>query len=133
MKASDSSNSLSSLQPNAPECFVCLEDDLKDGVEPLVSSVVLRTCGCKFMVHPSCWNAWMNGKSDFDCPICRKASLARIPRLPNPVMYLMNDVVVEIPSERDVANNRAKYRNAVFVLILLSVAAIFIFLIISQR
>lgn len=133
MKASDSSNSLSSLQPNAPECFVCLEEDLKDGVEPLVSSKILRTCGCKFMVHPSCWNAWMNGKSDFDCPICRKASLSRIPTLPNPVMYFMNDVVIEVSNEQGGENYRKKFKNAIFLLILLGVAGTFIFLIISYK
>ena len=125
MKASDSCNSLSSLQPNAPECFVCLEEDLKDG-EPLVMSQLLRTCGCKFMVHPQCWNAWMNGKTDFDCPICRKASVTRISVLPNPVMYIANEVVVV--DER----KRGRYKTWIFVGILLSVAAVFIYLIATK-
>lgn len=125
MKASDSCNSLSSLQPNAPECFVCLEEDLKDG-EPLVTSQLLRTCGCKFMVHPQCWNAWMNGKTDFDCPICRKSSVTRISVLPNPVMYMANEVIIE---ER----RRGRYKTWIFVGILLSVAAVFIYLIATSQ
>ena len=91
MKASDSVNSLTELNPTEPNdasCFICLSDDLEHG-EPLVSSKLLRNCGCKFFVHPKCWNAWMKGKSDYDCPICHKNSLRRISTPPNPVLAIV--------------------------------------------
>jgi len=90
MKASDSVNSLTELnQPEIREktCFICLEDDLVNG-EPLVDSKLLRSCGCQFSVHPACWNEWMKGKSDYDCPICRKDSMMRIKIPPNPVLNI---------------------------------------------
>ena len=78
MKASDSVNSLTALNENPEEglqtCFICIEE-LNDKQEPLVDSSLLRMCGCRFKVHPDCWNAWMKDKTDFDCPICRKKSL----------------------------------------------------------
>lgn len=88
MKASDSVNSLTELNPAEPSgkcCFICLSEDLEQG-EPLVDSTLLRNCGCKFSVHPACWNAWMKGKSDFDCPICHKSSIKKEGVLPNPVL-----------------------------------------------
>ncbi len=90
MKASDSTNSLTELT-GRDECFICLSNENDKG-EPLVSSVLLRTCGCKFFVHPECWNDWMKDKTDYDCPICRKGSL-RINIPPNPVM------MIELPRE----------------------------------
>lgn len=88
MKASDSVNSLTELNPNDPHekiCFICLGDS-DSSEEPLVDSKLLRNCGCKFSVHPACWNVWMKGKSDYDCPICRKDSMLRIKIPPNPVL-----------------------------------------------
>jgi hypothetical protein len=91
MKASDSTNSLTGLtehiglEVEEKTCFICL-DDMNDKHEPLVDSSLLRTCGCSFKVHPACWNEWMKGKSDYDCPICRKKSLTMgkspVPALP---------------------------------------------------
>jgi hypothetical protein len=78
MKASDSVNSLTALNESPEEalqtCFICIEE-LNEKQEPLVDSSLLRTCGCRFKVHPECWNAWMKDKTDYDCPICRKKSL----------------------------------------------------------
>jgi hypothetical protein len=74
MKHVDSKNSLAELNPEDPTCFICLELDNELG-EPLVSSKLLRKCGCYFVVHPQCWNAWMKDKSDYDCPICRNKSV----------------------------------------------------------
>ena len=80
MKSSDSTNSLTALNPDLvaveidPVCFICLEE-LNEKNEPLVDSSMLRTCGCQFKVHPECWNLWMKDKTDYDCPICRKKSL----------------------------------------------------------
>ena len=91
MKASDSTNSLTELT-GRDECFICLAVENDKG-EPLVDSKLLRTCGCKFTVHPACWNEWLKDKTDYDCPICRKQSLMRIHIPPNPV-YL-----VHIPEE----------------------------------
>jgi hypothetical protein len=86
MKASDSVNSLTELT-HEKSCFICLGNDLEEG-EPLVDSKLLRNCGCKFQVHPACWNEWLKGKSDYDCPICRKDSMLRIKIPPNPVMAI---------------------------------------------
>jgi hypothetical protein len=87
MKASDSVNSLTELTSPEKSCFICLGNDLEQG-EPLVDSKLLRNCGCKFEVHPACWNEWLKGKSDYDCPICRKDSMMRIKIPPNPVMAI---------------------------------------------
>jgi hypothetical protein len=90
MKASDSVNSLTELNQKESDektCFICLgEDDIN--AEPLVDSKLLRNCGCRFSVHPACWNVWMKGKSDYDCPICRKDSMLRIKIPPNPVLAI---------------------------------------------
>lgn len=87
MKASDSVNSLTELTTPEKSCFICLGVDLENG-EPLVDSKLLRNCGCTFAVHPQCWNAWLKGKSDYDCPICRKDSMHRGKGPPNPVMAI---------------------------------------------
>ena len=85
MKPSDSTNSLTELTA-VDECFICLSAE-NGKKEPLVSSQMLRTCGCKFFVHPNCWNQWIKEKSDYDCPICRKQSMLRINIPPNPIFY----------------------------------------------
>lgn len=85
MKASDSTTSLTALtEVREKECFICLEDD-NNGHAPLVDSKILRRCGCRFFVHPDCWNEWMKDKSDYDCPICRKESI-KLNIRPNPVL-----------------------------------------------
>ena len=86
MKQSLSTTSLTELtEANLErECFICLDFANEVG-EPLVDSSILRTCGCKFVVHPDCWNKWMVGKSDWDCPICHKKSLNTPSIPPNPV------------------------------------------------
>ncbi len=86
MKASDSANSLSELVPD--DCFICMDNETNKWGEPVVSSKLLRNCGCKFFVHPRCWNEWLKGKSDWDCPICHKQSITRIPIRPNPVLEI---------------------------------------------
>ncbi len=91
MKGSDSTNSLTELA-GRDECFICLSNENDKG-EPLVSSKLLRTCGCKFFVHPECWNEWLKGETDYDCPICRRQSVLRINIPPNPVL------LIEIPEE----------------------------------
>ena len=88
MKASDSVNSLTELNREEKTCFICLSDESDTG-EPLVDSKLLRNCGCKFIVHPACWNEWMKDKSDYDCPICRKDSMLRIKIPPNPVLAIV--------------------------------------------
>lgn len=73
MKHSDSKSSLADLNPDDTPCFICLENE-NELAEPLVDGALLRTCGCKFKVHPFCWNEWMKEKTCYDCPICRKES-----------------------------------------------------------
>jgi len=73
MKHSDSKTSLAELNPDDTPCFICLEIE-NELSEPLVDGALLRTCGCKFKVHPLCWNEWMKEKTCYDCPICRKES-----------------------------------------------------------
>jgi len=102
MKASDSTNSLTGLTSSDPSCFICLETTHDSG-EPLVSSQLLRNCGCKFSVHPVCWNEWMKDKTDYDCPICRKDSMLRIKIPPNPVLSV---IYQEAP--------RTRYRSPLF-------------------
>jgi len=78
MKNSSSTTSLTDLitVKDVDECFICLEStNEKD--EPLIDGSLMRSCGCKFMVHPDCWNQWMKDKSDFDCPICRRDSAGK--------------------------------------------------------
>ncbi len=91
MKASDSTTSLTELT-GRDEFFICLFIE-NDKEEPLVDSKLLRTCGCKFFVHPACWNEWLKDKTDYDCPICRRQSIFRINVPPNPVF------LVEMPQE----------------------------------
>ncbi len=88
MKGSDSTNSLTELtiHEQEPSCFICLGDH--EIHNPLVDSKLLRNCGCKFHVHPPCWNRWIKDKSDYDCPICRKDSMLRIKIPPNPVQTI---------------------------------------------
>lgn len=86
MKHVDSKTSLAELNPEDPTCFVCLE---ASNEEPVVSSAMLRNCGCTFVVHPTCWNEYMKGKTDFDCPICRKKSIF-INRSPTPLQDFLD-------------------------------------------
>jgi E3 ubiquitin-protein ligase DOA10 len=83
MKSSDSSNSLAALNPDDPACLICLEIE-NELAEPLVESKNLRNCGCKFFVHPFCWNKWMESKGPYDCPICHKKSM-QSPGPPTPL------------------------------------------------
>ena len=90
MKGSDSTNSLTGLNPSESSeemCFICLDSDIENG-EPLVDSRMLRNCGCKFHVHPACWNLWMKDKSHYDCPICQQASVHRIGMPPSPILTI---------------------------------------------
>jgi E3 ubiquitin-protein ligase DOA10 len=86
MKQSESVNSLTELTVSQEQntCFICLEEAFLDS--PLVDSKLLRNCGCHFYVHPNCWNVWMKNKTDFDCPICHKASMLKIHIPPNPIL-----------------------------------------------
>ena len=92
MKQSLSTTSLTALtEANLErECFICLDIANESG-EPLVDSSILRTCGCKFVVHPDCWNKWMVEKSDWDCPICHKKSLNTPSVPPNPVLTFVTE------------------------------------------
>lgn len=94
MKHNDSKNSLAELNPEDPTCFICLDHE-NELAEPVVSSKLLRTCGCQFVVHPHCWNEWMKDKSDYDCPICRKKSIFS-DRHPTPLHEFL-DSAPEIP------------------------------------
>lgn len=100
MKSSDSANSLTALQESyQKECFICLEDD-QAGFNPLVSSELLRSCGCRFFVHPPCWNSWMKDKTHYDCPICHRASV-KVNVAPNPM--------IPFHTEASESNNSSKF------------------------
>ena len=73
---------LSDLVKSKDPCFICLEDEKNSLGEDLLDSSTLRGCGCKFMVHPSCWDLWAQTKTDFDCPICGKYILEVIGHSP---------------------------------------------------
>jgi len=81
MKPSTSTTSLTELTAVTPEneCFVCLELTHESGAS-LVESSKYVTCGCRFHVHPVCWNQWIREKHAVSnlqfpfCPICRKNS-----------------------------------------------------------
>lgn len=118
MKASDSVNSLTELNPTNQEektCFICLSSDLEQG-EPLVDSKLLRNCGCKFSVHPACWNEWMKSKSDYDCPICHKSSMQRIHIPPNPVMGVSIEDLRAIARDEIQAQHRSWVKCGVCML-----------------
>ena len=122
MKASDSTNSLSALNPdpeqaNSSECFICLDTEHESG-EPLVDSSLLRNCGCQFKVHPICWNQWMKDKTEWDCPICRKKSVASN-KPPTPIF-----VAVEEWSQQ---RREKKYKYMFAIVILLIMAGILIY------
>lgn len=99
LKESVSTNSLADLPLDENTCFICITVDNELG-EPLVNSSMLRTCGCRFYVHPYCWNLWMKGKSDFDCPICHKKSITDTKRFPTPtqVFVAQNPLPEEEPN-----------------------------------
>jgi len=81
MKPSTSTTSLTELTAVTPEneCFACLELTHESGAA-LVESSKYITCGCRFHVHPVCWNQWIREKHTVSnlqfpfCPICRKNS-----------------------------------------------------------
>ena len=81
MKPSTSTTSLTELTAVTPdnECFACLELVHESGAA-LVDSSKYTTCGCRFHVHPVCWNQWIREKKAVSnlefpfCPICRKNS-----------------------------------------------------------
>lgn len=115
MKGSDSTNSLTELTEvvSDVECFICLElqNDLQ---EPLVDSKLLRTCGCKFLVHPACWNSWMKNKSDWECPICRRQSINTTHIVPNPVIDFAQETYY--PEHNTRGNKGYYYFMAIIIL-----------------
>ena len=100
MKASDSVNSLTGLNEtqDTNQCFICLEESNLHS--PLVDSTLLRNCGCKFHVHSECWNVWIQNKTDFDCPICHRASMLKIHIPPNPVLVFQEQIPPETNQRR---------------------------------
>ena len=121
MKQSSSTSSLTTLNPDDPTCFICLESyDIEKG-EELVNSSTLRTCGCKFNVHPTCWNHWMKDKTDYDCPICRRKSIDSN-NYPTPAMVIASGR----PSVIDYG-----HRGIAFILIL-AVLIVGIYLVINR-
>lgn len=115
MKQSDSTNSLTELSEVIPvlECFICLESS-----EPLVDNTLLRTCGCKFIVHPECWAIWIKNKDEWDCPICRRESL-----------------VAGIPQTRNIIITHTRNANALYYYMLTAVIVtiIIIVIVLEQR
>lgn len=113
MKASDSVNSLTGLNETQEtnQCFICLEEAMLGS--PLVDSKLLRNCGCRFYVHSECWNIWIQNKTDYDCPICHRASMLKIHIPPNPVLVFQE----QIPPETNLRRRRIFY-SCIFILVI---------------
>ncbi len=54
-------------------CFVCLDDELVDNIQPLKCySYRLSLCECNMNIHRACLHNWYLHKNE--CPLCRKHS-----------------------------------------------------------
>ena len=128
MRQYPSTNSLSDLVKSKDPCFICLEDEKNSLGEDLLDSSTLRGCGCKFMVHPSCWDLWAQTKTDFDCPICGKYILEVIGHSPKvedsspfPSSFPLENV---IQNQYDNFEETMKKYITLFFLLLLSIVVL---------
>ena len=128
MRQYPSTNSLSELVKSKDPCFICLEDEKNSLGEDLLDSSTLRGCGCKFMVHPSCWDLWAQTKTDFDCPICGKYILEVIGHSPKvedsspfPTSFPLENV---IQNQYDNFEETMKKYITLFFLLLLSIVVL---------
>ena len=128
MRQYPSTNSLSELVKSKDPCFICLEDEKNSLGEDLLDSSTLRGCGCKFMVHPSCWDLWAQTKTDFDCPICGKYILEVIGHSPKvedsspfPSSFPLENV---IQNQYDNFEETMKKYITLFFLLLLSIVVL---------
>ena len=128
MRQYPSTKSLSELVKSKDPCFICLEDEKNSLGEDLLDSSTLRGCGCKFMVHPSCWDLWAQTKTDFDCPICGKYILEVIGHSPKvedsspfPSSFPLENV---IQNQYDNFEETMKKYITLFFLLLLSIVVL---------
>ena len=125
MRQYPSTNSLSELVKSKDPCFICLEDEKNSLGEDLLDSSTLRGCGCKFMVHPSCWDLWAQTKTDFDCPICGKYILEVIGH--SPKVEDSSPFPSSFPLENVIQNqydNFEETMKTLFFLLLLSIVVL---------
>ena len=137
MRQYPSTNSLSELVKSKDPCFICLEDEKNSLGEDLLDSSTLRGCGCKFMVHPSCWDLWAQTKTDFDCPICGKYILEVIGHSPKvedsspfPSSFPLENV---IQNQYDNFEETMKKYITVFLLLLLSILVLVAVIYVTTR
>jgi len=140
MRQYPSTNSLSELVKSKDPCFICLEDEKNSLGEDLVDSHSLRGCGCKFMVHPSCWDLWAQNKTDFDCPICGKYILEVIGHSPkveaspfSPPFSPPSSVENIIQTQYDNFEETMKKYVALFLLSLLSILVLIAVIYVTTR
>ena len=140
MRQYPSTNSLSELVKSKDPCFICLEDEKNSLGEDLVDSHSLRGCGCKFMVHPSCWDLWAQNKTDFDCPICGKYILEVIGHSPkveaspfSPPFSPSSSVENIIQTQYDNFEETMKKYVALFLLSLLSILVLIAVIYVTTR
>jgi hypothetical protein len=140
MRQYPSTNSLSELVKSKDPCFICLEDEKNSLGEDLLDSHSLRGCGCKFMVHPSCWDLWAQNKTDFDCPICGKYILEVIGHSPkveaspfSPPFSPSSSVENIIQTQYDNFEETMKKYVALFLLSLLSILVLIAVIYVTTR
>ena len=131
MRQYPSTNSLSELVNSKDPCFICLEDEKNSLGEDLLDSSTLRGCGCKFMVHPSCWDLWAQTKTDFDCPICGKYILEVIGHSPKVEVQTLQPVSTLI--NHDTFEETMKKYITVFLLSLLSILVLVAVIYVTTR
>jgi hypothetical protein len=131
MRQYPSTNSLSELVNSKDPCFICLEDKKNSLGEDLLDSSTLRGCGCKFMVHLSCWDLWAQNKTDFDCPICGKYILEIIGHSPKVEVQTLQPVSTLI--NHDTFEETMKKYITVFLLSLLSILVLVAVIYVTTR
>jgi hypothetical protein len=118
MRTSDSKNSLAELNPPEPICFVCLEESSPD--TPLVDSSLLRSCGCKFHTHTECWNKWLVGKTNADCPYCGRRTIHLSIPMTAP---FQRDYTVEI---QNLPKRKCTYKKILFMVACIALTVFFV-------
>lgn len=131
MKASDSKNSLAELNPPEPICFICMEEGSSD--TPLIQSSLLRSCGCKFHTHTECWNKWIKGKTDADCPYCGRRTLHLSLPMTAPFQQDYTTYHLEQQNRNNSKLCRFTYKKMISILVLLLITGALITAMVLDR